>query len=98
VAFNFGIKVMIGLFANDNETYTCTLTGLNEQPGPTTVPMPGEPVARSLRGIFLFTQIELKTMKEEADREGCSDSAWFETTLGDLRAFGFRGLPEDLAL
>ena len=88
---------MIGLAAHDNDTYTCTLAGLNEQTASTTAPMAWEPLARNFRGIFFFTQMELKTMKEEADREGYSDSAWFEATLGDLRAFGFRGLPEDLA-
>ena len=82
---------MIGLAAHDNDTYTCTLAGLNEQTASTTAPMAWEPLARNFRGIFFFTQMELKTMKEEADREGCRESAWFEATLGDLRTFGFRG-------
>jgi Domain of unknown function (DUF932) len=34
-------------------------------------------------------------MKKSADDDGYANSGWFKTTMADLRAFGFEGLPKE---
>ncbi|HKD85213.1 MAG TPA: hypothetical protein VKB58_10730 [Terriglobales bacterium] len=87
------MKVSIIVVAHPDKTYTLSLAGLGDGAMPTTIGLPWDPLAAKLRGLFHFSQETLLAMKAESDNSGSAESGWFEASMEDLRAFGFRGLP-----